>query len=201
MEVQLTSRSRGPVPIAPSWKSSTHRGGVGTTTVLVTAQNPNEVPPLPPSNLSVSVYFRDPGRFALDRQLEQTNPASSPSDAWNSSLVQPQPFVLRGASRHWPECDRCRGLGINGGDDVYAWRVKAFDGVGSSAYSNTAEATTPVPPPAPTNLTAKVKGTKLQVNLAWRDNATTETGYTVQRCTGSGMQRTLNRSPSCRRTT
>ena len=41
-------------------------------------------------------------------------------------------------------------------------------------------------PPAPTNLTARVKGTKLQVNLAWKDNATTETGYTVQRCSGSG---------------
>jgi hypothetical protein len=68
---------------------------------------------------------------------------------------------------------------------TYAWRVKAFNAVGSSAYSNTAEATTPVPPPAPTNLTAKTQGTKLQVNLAWQDNATTETGYTLQRCTGS----------------
>jgi len=69
---------------------------------------------------------------------------------------------------------------------TYAWRIKAFNGVGSSAYSNTVEATTPIPPPAPTNLTAKVKGTKLQVNLSWRDNATTETGYTLQRCSGSG---------------
>ena len=46
--------------------------------------------------------------------------------------------------------------------------------------------TPPPPPPAPTSLRARVKGTRLQVNLSWRDNATTETGYVVQRCAGSG---------------
>ena len=68
---------------------------------------------------------------------------------------------------------------------TYAWRVKAFNAVGNSAYTSTVEATTPFPPPAPTNLTARVRGTQLQVNLAWQDNATTETGYTVQRCAGA----------------
>ena len=42
------------------------------------------------------------------------------------------------------------------------------------------------PPPPPTNLMAKFNSNKRKVNLAWTDNATTETGYTVQRCTGSG---------------
>lgn len=48
------------------------------------------------------------------------------------------------------------------------------------------------PPPAPTNLTAtpqsKTIGTdlKIRVKLNWKDNAATESGYAVERCTGSG---------------
>jgi hypothetical protein len=43
-----------------------------------------------------------------------------------------------------------------------------------------------VPVPAnPTNLTATVQAGP-QVTLAWRDNATNETGFSVQRCTGAG---------------
>jgi hypothetical protein len=76
-------------------------------------------------------------------------------------------------------------MGLTAGT-TYAWRVKAFNAVGSSDYSNTVSATTPLPPPPPTNLTATVNGSKLQVNLAWKDNATTETGYVVERCSGDG---------------
>ena len=76
-------------------------------------------------------------------------------------------------------------MGLSEGT-TYAWRVKAFNAVGSSDYSNTVSATTPFLPPPPTNLTATVNGSRLQVDLAWKDNATTETGYVVQRCSGSG---------------
>jgi hypothetical protein len=41
------------------------------------------------------------------------------------------------------------------------------------------------PLPPPTNLTARFNSNKRKVNLAWTDNAATETGYTVQRCVGS----------------
>lgn len=41
------------------------------------------------------------------------------------------------------------------------------------------------PPPAPTDLMAKFNKNKRKVNLVWTDNATTETGYTVERCVGS----------------
>ena len=44
----------------------------------------------------------------------------------------------------------------------------------------------PFAPSSPTNLTARLIVKRLQsVKLAWRDNATTETGYTLQRCAGS----------------
>ena len=68
---------------------------------------------------------------------------------------------------------------------AYAYRVRATNTGGASAYSNTATATTLVPPPAaPTALTATGVSTS-QINLAWTDNATNEDGYYVERCTGA----------------
>src|SRR6202162_104135 len=71
----------------------------------------------------------------------------------------------------------------------YSYRVRATDAAGNlSAYSNVASATITdtTPPTAPTNLTAAVSGT--QINLSW--TASTDnvgvTGYKVERCQGSG---------------
>jgi len=74
---------------------------------------------------------------------------------------------------------------------AYSWRVSAFNSAGRSAYSNTLSLTTPgdpAPPAAPTGLTAQARRVKnkAEVRLAWVDNATTETGYVIERCSGSG---------------
>ena len=77
------------------------------------------------------------------------------------------------------------GLSVGG----YSYRVRATDAAGNlSTYSNVASATITdtTPPTAPTNLTATVSGT--QINLSW--TASTDnvgvTGYKVERCQGSG---------------
>ena len=71
---------------------------------------------------------------------------------------------------------------------AYAWRVRAFNGAGNSAYSNTLAATMPVVPAAPSELKAQAKIVKgrAQVRLAWLDNAANEAGYTVERCRDAG---------------
>jgi hypothetical protein len=71
---------------------------------------------------------------------------------------------------------------------TYAYRVRAFNIIGASPYSNTAEATTqaaPEPPPAPTNLTAAAVSSS-QINLAWTDASSNEDGFRIERCTGAG---------------
>jgi len=73
---------------------------------------------------------------------------------------------------------------------AYVWRVKAYNTVGNSGYSNYLSATTPAQtaiPAAPTNLQAQAKrvGSRAEVRLIWSDNATNETGYSVERCGGS----------------
>lgn len=70
---------------------------------------------------------------------------------------------------------------------TYTYRVLAYNSTGNSDYSNTASATTqavPVVPAAPTNLTATAVS-RTQINLAWTDNASNETGYYVERCKGA----------------
>lgn len=70
---------------------------------------------------------------------------------------------------------------------VYSWRVKAFNALGSSAYSNFISATTPAEAPAaPTDLKAQARrlGSRVQVRLDWKDNASNEASYVVERCTG-----------------
>ena len=81
---------------------------------------------------------------------------------------------------------------------TYYYRVRAFNLTGPSAWSNTASATTPALalPAAPSNLVA-VAFSPTQINLGWTDNATNETGFTLQRATNAtftagGTNITLN---------
>ena len=64
---------------------------------------------------------------------------------------------------------------------TYDYRVFAINGGGDSAPSNTATTTTlPNPPAAPTVLTA-TPVSQTQINLAWTDNSSDETGFRIER--------------------
>jgi hypothetical protein len=63
----------------------------------------------------------------------------------------------------------------------YYYRVYAYNGAGNSGYSNVANATTGTTPPnAPGGLTATAVSSS-QINLAWTDNASNESGFKVER--------------------
>ncbi len=66
-------------------------------------------------------------------------------------------------------------------NSTWYYRVRAFEGIETSAWSNTASATTlDVPPAAPSGMTAAA-ASDTQINLGWVDNAGNETGYRVER--------------------
>jgi titin len=69
----------------------------------------------------------------------------------------------------------------------YRYRVLAYNAGGNSAYSNIANAATLAPPPpaAPSGLTA-TPISSTQVDLSWTDNSTTEEGFRIERCQGTG---------------
>jgi len=67
----------------------------------------------------------------------------------------------------------------------YFYRVRAHNAGGNSAYSNEANAKTLInTPKAPGNLSATTIS-KSQINLAWADSANNETGFKLERKTGS----------------
>jgi fibronectin type 3 domain-containing protein len=69
---------------------------------------------------------------------------------------------------------------------LYEYQVAATNAVGTSGFSNVAAVDlTNTVPADPTGLLAEVLSAT-QVGLAWTDNASNETGYTVERCTGAG---------------
>jgi titin len=68
----------------------------------------------------------------------------------------------------------------------YYYRVRATNAGGDSPYSNEANATTlNTSPAAPSGLTATAISTT-QINLSWTDNSSNETGFKIERKTGSG---------------
>lgn len=67
----------------------------------------------------------------------------------------------------------------------YAYRVYAYNAFANSAMSNTVLVTVPVPPAAPTNLVGTLQ-TGPQVRLIFRDNATNELGFVVERSVNGG---------------
>ena len=76
---------------------------------------------------------------------------------------------------------------------TYTIQLIVYDDRGATGSSTqTIVVGTATPPPAPTNLTAVVQSKvingnlKMRIKLGWTDNATTESGYVVERCTGAG---------------
>jgi putative Ig domain-containing protein/fibronectin type III domain protein len=76
--------------------------------------------------------------------------------------------------------------GLAGGT-TYAYRVRAFNSGGNSAYSNTASATTQSasPPAAPINLAANAASSS-EIDLSWTETGTNVDGFKIERCAGTG---------------
>jgi hypothetical protein len=69
---------------------------------------------------------------------------------------------------------------------TYTYRVRAYNDGGVSAYSNETSATTAqARPAAPSKLTAAAASTS-RIDLSWRDNSGNESGFRIERKTGSG---------------
>ena len=67
----------------------------------------------------------------------------------------------------------------------YTYRVRAYNTIGDSGYSNTAALVTDdIAPLPPTELVAEAVSTS-EINLTWKDNSDNETGFIIERATGS----------------
>lgn len=67
----------------------------------------------------------------------------------------------------------------------YSFRVRAYRGGSSSAYSNTVTVALPPAPTGPTALVASAVSAS-QIHIAWTDNSSNEDSFAIQSCTGPG---------------
>lgn len=68
---------------------------------------------------------------------------------------------------------------------TYVFRVRAYNSIGASGYSNEARGTTLGIPRAPSNLAGAAASTT-SIRLTWTDNSGNETGFKVQKAVVSG---------------
>jgi len=66
---------------------------------------------------------------------------------------------------------------------VYYYQIKSYNTTDNSAYTNEANATTPINPIS--GLAANAVSAS-QINLSWTDNSNSETGFRIERKTGTG---------------
>src|SRR5205085_3530993 len=67
----------------------------------------------------------------------------------------------------------------------YWYRVRAYNQAGTSAYTNTADATTPRAPAAPSNLQG-LSSSPNSIDVSWTDNADNELSYRLDRAPDVG---------------
>lgn len=140
-----------------------------------------QVSPAAPSNL-VATALANPRRVILTWVNNATNPAATSltiqratNAAFTTNLVT-IPGILATATTFTDTT-----VALN----TYYYRVRAENGKGYSAWSNTA-AITVGPPAAPSNLTGsavRIPGNNFQdrATLNWTDNANNETSFQIQR--------------------
>lgn len=158
-----------------------------TPTVEATTQAGSPPPPPPaPAAPSGLTAVASPTQAVI--QLEWTDNASDEDGFVIERRVAPAAFAE--VATPGPDVTTYLDTGL-AANVTYEYRVKAVNAGGSSAYSGTASATTPVipapPPPlptAPTALVATAQGSTT-IGLTWTDNATDEDGYTLERRVGS----------------
>ena len=157
---------------------ATDNGGAVTTSAAVNITVSGSTAPTAPSGLTATA--------ASSSQIHL---------AWTDNASNETGFYVERSTASASGFSQIASLGANvttysstglTASTTYYYRVRAYNSVGNSAYSNTASATTPASgvPTAPSGLTATA-ASSTQINLAWTDNASNETGFYVERSTAS----------------
>ncbi len=75
-------------------------------------------------------------------------------------------------------------------NSTYYYRVRAYNGVGNSGYSNVSSAVTDnIAPAAPSGLTASAVSSS-RINISWTDNSSNESGFRIERSTNNNSNYT-----------
>ena len=155
--------------------------GVSTPAVVRVTTDPLPPPPPPPTNLvattisttQVDLNWTSSGGeqyieiYVCPRQIEESCFSQNPLAIADSI---PTNFSVNGLAP----------------GELHYFRLAAVNASGRNGYSNTAEATTPPAPPRPPQYLSATTVSVDRIDLEWRDDASNETGFQIERCTGLG---------------
>lgn len=161
----------------------------GSTSLSVSVGQP--APPAAPSNLVTVPFTTDWINMTwTDNSNSETGFVVQRCQG-TASACAANPSLFVEIARTEANVDYHGDTGLPSGT-TFTYRVRAFNGSGNSGWSNTSTSTTlSVLPAAPTGLAVRAgsfgtgKNKVPYVDLAWVDNASNETSYVVERCTGS----------------
>jgi hypothetical protein len=148
------------------------------------------------SNPRITLNFIDNSVKETGFAIERATNSTFTTGLTTFNIVNPDPtvpstvaFTDTGVARDTYYWYRVVAIGPVVGDTQVYTNSIGFPTMSADSVSDTKgpvlTGIAPTPPAAPTNLTATLQAGP-QVNLAWRDNANNETGFTVERCTGAG---------------
>jgi len=162
-----------PVLVGPSLFPGAGLGGSSEDAFV--ARLFEDLPPAPPTDLHTTAVT-----------------ASQVDLAWTDHSTVENGFSIErktGATGTWAEIGTV-GPNVTAFTDpgrtegtAYVYRVRAFNAIGNSAYSN--ELSVLTRPAAPTGLTATAINER-RVNLSWTDHSASETGFRVERKINAG---------------
>jgi FtsP/CotA-like multicopper oxidase with cupredoxin domain len=171
--------------------NSMYNGGTPSNAVVIAGT------PLAPTNLSVTANGNKANLTWKDNATNETGfVVERSTDGVNFTQVATPSMLNNTGTVSYTDSN------LKGG--TYTYRVKAVNGTLASDYSNTASVTIASNPPpapnAPSNLSVSLQNGP-SVQLSWKDNATNETGFVIERSTDNGSTWSEIATPASRNQT
>ena len=182
MNTGLTNTYINALAINPDTPSTIYAGTDGGGVFDYEILSPT-APPAKPTSLtamatsssSIALLWKDNSDNETGFKIQRKEGACDSSNSWSLIATKEANAITHTNTGLTP-------------NTTYSYRVRAYNAVGDSAYSNCASAKTAPAgtPKAPTNLNATSISAS-QIKLIWTDNSTDEKNFRIYRKTGSGL--------------
>jgi hypothetical protein len=162
----LTAPSAGSYTVNAGFKNPRRQWGTTTVNIVAAPDAPSLLNSNPINNAKINLSWTDNSNNEDGFKIERKTTASGTY----SEIAQVGPNI-----------NTYNNTGLTGGTE-YCYRVRSYNAVGNSSYSNeSCNNTFPDLPNVPINLVANIIQSPLSVELVWTDNSTNEDGFIIEK--------------------
>jgi hypothetical protein len=162
----LTAPSAGSYTVNAGFKNPSRQWGTTTVNIVAAPDAPSLLNSNPINNTQINLSWTDNSNNEDGFKIERKTTASGTY----SEIAQVGPNI-----------NTYNNTGLTGGTE-YCYRIRSYNAVGNSSYSNeSCNNTFPDLPNVPINLVANITQNPLSVELVWTDNSTNEDGFIIEK--------------------